>query len=248
MTPSGGEGDDLLIGGAGADGFSVAGSENGTDTLQGGEGADYLLVDSNAELSILTLDAATSIEIIANRFDFLRGTAGDDVFDISGVIDYSRSSRTALRDGDDRFLGSQTGDNVFGNEGDDTINSGSGNDTLSGGEGHNILTGGSGSDRFNFDAVVTGANVDTITDFVAGAERLRLEESVFAALSDLGLDDNEFVVGSAATTADHRIVYDSSTGNLFYDVDGVGGAAQLQFAKLSAGLDLTANDFEVFYY
>ena len=43
--------------------------------------------------------------------------------------------------------------------------------------------------------------------------------------------------------------FDSVTGNLYYDSDGnlngAAGNAQVQFAKLAAGLALTAADFEV---
>ena len=52
-------------------------------------------------------------------------------------------------------------------------------------------------------------------------------------------------VGPAATTPDHRIVYDSATGALFYDAAGTAGGAAMQFATLSPGLALTAADFMV---
>ena len=51
------------------------------------------------------------------------------------------------------------------------------------------------------------------------------------------------VIGAAATSAEDRIIYDSSTGNLFYDPDGDGAQAQVQFAQLQTGLALTAADF-----
>jgi Ca2+-binding RTX toxin-like protein len=55
----------------------------------------------------------------------------------------------------------------------------------------------------------------------------------------------EFVIGTAAQDANDRIIYDSNTGALFYDNDGVGGNAQVQFATLSPGLGLTNLDFLV---
>jgi serralysin len=57
---------------------------------------------------------------------------------------------------------------------------------------------------------------------------------------------NQFVIGAAAQDADDRIVYDDTSGALFFDVDGAGGAAALQFAQVSAGLALTNADFLVF--
>jgi Ca2+-binding RTX toxin-like protein len=47
----------------------------------------------------------------------------------------------------------------------------------------------------------------------------------------------------AATSFDHHILYDQGTGELFYDVDGSGGAAAIKFAAVSAGTALSAAHF-----
>ena len=44
------------------------------------------------------------------------------------------------------------------------------------------------------------------------------------------------MIGSAASSADQRFIYDTGTGSLFFDTDGAGGADQAQIASLSAGL------------
>ena len=49
----------------------------------------------------------------------------------------------------------------------------------------------------------------------------------------------------AAADATDRIVYDSTTGDLYYDSDGVGGAASVKFAALTGAPTLAATDFEV---
>jgi Ca2+-binding RTX toxin-like protein len=49
----------------------------------------------------------------------------------------------------------------------------------------------------------------------------------------------------AAQDADDRIIYDTGTGKLFYDFDGSGAGAAVQFAQLAAGLALTNADFYV---
>jgi Ca2+-binding RTX toxin-like protein len=50
----------------------------------------------------------------------------------------------------------------------------------------------------------------------------------------------------AAHDADDRIVYNTATGALYYDADGIGGEAAIQFATLSGSPDhLTAADFAV---
>ena len=53
-----------------------------------------------------------------------------------------------------------------------------------------------------------------------------------------------FTIGSTATTASHRIVYNKATGELFYDADGSGMAAgQTKFAVIGAGHSLSSNHF-----
>jgi len=57
------------------------------------------------------------------------------------------------------------------------------------------------------------------------------------------LASGAFRIGKTAVDANDRILYDAATGNLWYDRDGAGGTAAVQFAKLSAGLALTGADF-----
>jgi serralysin len=59
---------------------------------------------------------------------------------------------------------------------------------------------------------------------------------VFSAIGLGTLVASAFVIGSAATTADHRIIYDAVA-------DGDGAGAAVQFATLGTGLVLTAPDF-----
>jgi Ca2+-binding RTX toxin-like protein len=51
---------------------------------------------------------------------------------------------------------------------------------------------------------------------------------------------------TAAHDADDRIVYNTTTGALYYDADGAGGDAAIQFAILTGSPDtVTAADFVV---
>ncbi len=54
-----------------------------------------------------------------------------------------------------------------------------------------------------------------------------------------------FRAGTAAAYADDRIIYDSATGKIYYDADGNGSGAAVQFAQVTAGTALSNNDFFV---
>ena len=106
-----------------------------------------------------------------------------------------------------------------------------------------MLLGGGGADRFDFTASLGSGNVESLADFQAGTDRIGLSSAVFAVGTTL--DANEFVVGSAATTADQRVVYNQSIGQLFFDADGNGAGAAVLFALVVPGTALTTASFEV---
>nr|WP_305727900.1 hypothetical protein [Magnetospira sp. QH-2] len=74
-----------------------------------------------------------------------------------------------------------SGDDVIdGTSGVDSINAFAGNDVIDGKEGADILTGGSGADIFHYveeELLGNGQVGDSITDFVAGSDQIRLEVS-----------------------------------------------------------------------
>jgi Ca2+-binding RTX toxin-like protein len=129
-------------------------------------------------------------------------------------------------------------DNLLrGNDGSNRLLGQDGADTLAGGAGNDSLTGGAGADVFLFDSALNAAsNRDTILGFVSGSDRIHLDDDVFTSLTgDVALTDAQFRSGagaSAALTSEQRIIYDQSTGALYYDADGVGGVAAVQFAVL----------------
>ncbi|WP_290896315.1 calcium-binding protein [Hoeflea sp.] len=149
--------------------------------------------------------------------------------------------------GANTIWGADGNDVIYGRDGNDSLFGGNGNDTLVGGTGNDTLNGGAGNDIFVFNTSLNAAgNVDTVTDFTVGVDSIALENAVFTALTTPGvLAASEFQVGASANDASDRIIYNSGTGALFYDSDGNGAAAAIQFATLSAGLALTAGDFMV---
>ncbi|MGJ5238900.1 S8 family serine peptidase [Bradyrhizobium oligotrophicum] len=151
-------------------------------------------------------------------------------------------------DGNDVISGNQLDNKLHGMRGNDTLIGGAGSDTLSGGAGSDVLEGDEGADQFLFDRALDAAtNLDIIVDFTHREDTIWLDASIFAGL-DLGTlgIDVFYVIGQGSLTALDRILYDASTGALFFDADGNGSAAAVQFARLSdAPSDLSAADFTV---
>jgi Ca2+-binding RTX toxin-like protein len=148
---------------------------------------------------------------------------------------------------------------IVGGLGNDTLNGGNGDDLLTGRGGNNQLTGGLGKDTFNF--LSPGNGVDTITDFTVADDKIRVSAGGFggglqgpnqsdltsssAANNAIPLTAEQFRLGSSAVTSSDRFLYNSATGALYFDVDGSGSNAPVQFAQLSSNLPLTSRNFEV---
>ncbi|WP_318528466.1 calcium-binding protein [Plectonema radiosum] len=144
--------------------------------------------------------------------------------------------------GDDYLAGSGGDDFLAGNAGNDILLGGAGNDTLRGGAGNDTLTGGAGNDQFQF---LSRGNegIDTITDFTLGDKLVFLAGGFGGGLTAGTLSASRFVLGSSATNASQRFIYNN--GNLFFDVDGNGSAGQQLIANLSGSPTLTSQSFQI---
>jgi Ca2+-binding RTX toxin-like protein len=148
--------------------------------------------------------------------------------------------------GNDTIYGGGGSDSVDGYNGKDLIYGGGSADTLAGQKGQDTLIGGKGADVFLFNEAPGLANHDVIRDFKPGVDKIHLDVDLFAEIGPLDdLAAESFRTGSAAVDGDDRILYQKSTGWVFYDPDGSGGAAKIAFARVTAGLTLTASDFVV---
>lgn len=150
--------------------------------------------------------------------------------------------------GSDTLDGSNGNDSLRGDAGADSLLGGAGSDIFEGGAGIDRLTGGSGRDVFLFNAAVTAANADVITDFVVADDTIRLDRSVFTGLASTGLlAASAFTSNTTGLAADasDRIIYETDTGKVWYDADGQGGTARVLVATLDAHLAVTNADFFV---
>ncbi len=159
-----------------------------------------------------------------NGNDTIKGFAGDDFLNGLG--------------GSDLVLGGSWNDVLFGFQANDILDGGTGNDDLEGGLGFDTLTGGAGADRFIFRNGPDGS-IDIITDFVVADDTIVFEDF---GVGNGTLNADAFRIGSLAGDATDRFIYNSATGDLFFDRDGTGAAAQVQIAALSANLAMTNND------
>lgn len=259
----GGYGDDRLNGGTGND--YLLGDE-GNDTLLGGPGNDRLSggpghdrLEGNDGQDALAGGAGHDLMIGGNGNDRLSGNDGHDRLSggrgndrLDGGEGHDRLEGGAGNDvlsggnGNDRLDGHSGNDRLDGGAGNDTLIGGAGNDRLTGGLGRDVLTGGAGFDTFAFMTAAEAGNIDTIRDFSPFYDTIVLENAVFRGLAVGALSETAFHIGPSAASAEDRIIYDSASGALFYDPDGVGGRAQIRFATLAGSPDnLTAADFFV---
>jgi Ca2+-binding RTX toxin-like protein len=246
-TLEGRRGDDTLVGGSGDD--TLDGGA-GNDRLRGGAGNDTAVYNSGADVTVSLLldteqDTGEGLDTLTG-IENLTGGSGDD-----HLLGDHQANRLDGSAGDDTLRGRGGDDTLVGGAGDDRLEGGAGNDRLLGGRGTDTLLGGDGDDVFVFATALGNNNVDRIVGFDAAADTIALDNAIFAALAEGPLDASAFQSGpgGAALTADVRIVFDTSTGALWYDADGSGGVAGRQFAELALpGLSgpVTHGDFDVF--
>lgn len=216
-TLFGGDGNDSLFGGTGDD---LLEGGNGSDVINGGAGSDTASYATAATGQTIDL-GLTGVQANGDKLIGIENLSG------SAFADVLKAGRT--------------GGLLLGFAGSDQLTGGARADVLSGGTGKDTLTGGGGKDVFLFDTAPKANNVDTITDFKRGTDSIVLLKSVYKGLPvvDGQLDPAAFLRSASATAArdaDDRIIYNTTTGTLFFDVDGVGGKAAVAIAKL--GFDI----------
>ncbi len=150
--------------------------------------------------------------------------------------------------GNDTLTGGAGNDTIFGGTGNDMITGGAGDDMITGGLGVDLLFGGAGKDTFVFNSANEG--IDKINDFVVGEDRIQISRAGFgaAAFGTDGagvLDPSRFALGTSATNASQRLIYNINSGALFFDADGNGSGAQVRIAQLVGNPSLTSTSFVV---
>ena len=232
------------------------------------ENVEVGTITSTTAINISAAAVTTNgVNIVGNEgVNILTGSAQGDILD--GWIGNDTLVGGAGADillgftGTDNLQGGAGADTLNGEDGNDTLDGGTENDsllgaggidTLDGGTGNDTLNGGGDNDIFLFNDTLGATNVDTISDFtgagVTAGDVIKLDNSIFTAAGvDGALASTAFESGAgltAATTAAGRIVYDTTTGALYYDADGSGAVAAVKFAVVGPDAALSADDFTV---
>lgn len=217
----GGDGNDRINGGGGND--LIYGGK-GIDRINGGGGSD--LLKGEADKDILNGQGGNDLIYGGKGKDVLNGGAGNDT--LTGEVD------------SDRLIG------------------GSGDDLLDGGEGNDLLIGGGGSDRYLFSGgsgfEIAALGRDRIKGFNGDEDKIILDKDTFNGLESIVgegfsvIEEFEVVRGrNAAATSDAKIVYDSKSGDLYYNANGGDGGFGEggKFARLLGKPELEATDFVI---
>jgi VCBS repeat-containing protein len=218
---TGNEYNNTITGNAGANVISGGG---GTDTLIGLAGDDTYFVDSNDSV-VEAVGGGTDVVYASTSYQLAANSEIE-------VLSSNNQNGTTAQD----LTGNEFANVIYGNAGANVLDGRSGSD---------ILIGLGGADTFAFTTALAPGNIDTVYDFASGTDKISLSAAVFAGLSAGPLAPGAFVIGTSAQDADDRIIYDSATGNLYFDADGNGGGAQVLFAHINGHPTVLSTDFVI---
>lgn len=204
----------------------------------------------SANLTTVTLSGAGDIsfvtgDIATTNFSLnASASTGTNVLNASGFL--TNGVSISGGSGVDTITGSAQADLLTGNAGADIISAGAGADTVTGGAGADTITLAAGADTLVFNSLV---GADTIADYVVADDSIQLSRATFTGLGAVGaLTAAEFASGAGFTAgqdASDRIVYDTTSGNLYYDADGNGSGAAVLIGTFTGAPALVVGEFSI---
>jgi serralysin len=232
----GGLGLDYMSGGTEADYLSGGGDKDtffggaGTDTIIGGFGDDDFYVQAGDVSDIIVEYAGQGNDRILSSISYSL-VAGSEIETLSTD---SNAGTVAIN-----LTGSDLANIVIGNNGVNILDGRGGNDTLYG------L--GGGIDYFAFSTVAnTSTNSDVIADWSSAGDLIFLDDAAFTGMAAGFLAASAFIGGTGLTSAvnaAHRVIFNTTNGDLWWDQDGLGGIASVRFANIGAGQAIFNYDF-----
>ena len=161
---------------------------------------------------------------------------------------FSSVNRTLGADIENLTLTGTAAINGTGNGLDNMLTGNASANILNGGLGNDTLAGGVGNDVFVFNTALGATNIDSVTDFIAADDTIRLSKTIFSKIINTGmLNIGRFRASTdgSASDFDDYILYNTTSGALFYDADGNKAGAAVQFATLDTKPTITNADFVV---
>jgi Ca2+-binding RTX toxin-like protein len=209
-------------------------------TFTDSDSGDLLTYSASGLPSGLSINTSTGT--ITGKLNF----AGADT--PQRVIALTATDRAGLSASTNLTLNVKDVPTITGTAAADTLVGGSGADVITGGAGRDQLTGGVGADQFRFDLKASANNLDTITDFVSGTDKLMFSVKIFKALGTKPgvVTSAQFVQVTGLTSGQDetdRLVFNTANSTLYYDADGSGTAQSgVAISVLSGVNSLSAAD------
>jgi|LakWasM104_HOW12_FD_contig_111_155901_length_8940_multi_4_in_0_out_0_1 serralysin len=229
-------------------GNNILDGKGGIDTLRGGKGNDTYIVDDEDDEVIEDLNEG--IDLVKASVDYTLSANVENLTLTDGTANGGTFALNGTGNALNNIITGNAGNNILdGGFGNDTLVGGNGDDILIGDDGNDILNGGAGFDTFVFDTTPNAiSNRDIIQGFNASEDLILLDYTIFNAIGPV-LDTIEFRSGAGITSANttsQRIIFNTSTGALYYDADGLGGQNAVQFATLTGAVGkLTNHNFAI---
>lgn len=211
----------------------------GNDLVIGSSGSDTMVGGAGNDTYTVTAGDVVAFENITGGTDTIRSSTAS--------LNLTSVNYAAIENA--QLLGTTTL-SLTGNGGSNSLAGNAGNNLIAGGLGNDILSGGAGKDFFVFNTTLNSTtNRDSISDFVAVDDTIRLENAIFTGLGTITgtLAAAKFWASATgvAHDADDRILYNTTTGVLTYDSNGSGAGGATAFATLITRPTLSAADFVI---
>jgi subtilisin family serine protease/subtilisin-like proprotein convertase family protein len=227
--------------------FSVAGTANAADYTGATPGTATITFAAGSSTASLTINPTADTVKEPNETVSLTITSG------SGYTIGTTAPVITTIINDDGVINQQgtTGNDVVEAGTTRTLSGRAGNDILIGSSSSEVLVGGVGNDTITsgtgFDVIaysLASEGQDTITDFNVFQDTLQVSAAGFGGglIAGESIAAAQFVLGTVATTASHRFIFNKPTGQLFFDVDGNGSSVQTLLATLTPNLNLTEDN------
>jgi Ca2+-binding RTX toxin-like protein len=216
-------GSNMLSGGRGDDTIELSmGSQLTaaiTQTVDGGEGNDSASLTLAAIPATLTINLTNSSEKLIT-FGLLN-VITDNTIETFSIKGSGNKVSFITSTGNDTLYGEAGNNELSAGDGADILNvsDSKGNNLLVGGFGTDTLIGGSGRDAFIYTRAFEGG--DQIQNFDVTKDVIQVSASSFGGGLTAGiLLPFAFQLGRAANDRLDRFLFDSATGDLFFDRDG----------------------------